>query len=402
MCTSRLTVKEQKIFQPLKKCMHRRHIPPHQRICANGLDHPVYIHQAQIGTLSRQCFQLPIYIKKNAESPTIQWPSSFQVSTKDTLQYWPFSCEYSIWNAAVSALQFWMADLKPHILSNAIDWVYEAFFYSDYTQQIWNVPEDTLFSHFVTTLNDAFKTELAQKDKGYESSMSESFNIPTPLRRPLWINHVSTMEDLSFNPVNFGQTPTAPEQHEEPSPCRNRCCSISCHQLVFTISDDESPVRPSARDNPCSSAKARSPVHRRAELSSSVHQNLCHPVTPTPTTDQFLTDAWDDDTAFSKENIPTAPLDDEVLSEDPIPDRHLCIHKSHITSIPALVHTDALPTGWTYYIQHHKVRQCLTMNWWTSVISHQIFQTSWLWWVMKTFLILQMFQMQYDLHKHSL
>ena len=25
--------------------------------------------------------------------------------------YWPFAQEYSIWNAAVTALQFWMADL---------------------------------------------------------------------------------------------------------------------------------------------------------------------------------------------------------------------------------------------------------------------------------------------------
>ena len=54
----------------------------------------------------------------------------------DASQYWPFAHKYSIWNATVSALQFWMADLKPHILSNAIDGVSTAFFYSDYTQQI--------------------------------------------------------------------------------------------------------------------------------------------------------------------------------------------------------------------------------------------------------------------------
>ena len=48
-------------------------------------------------------------------------------------------------------------------------------------------------------------------------------------------------------------------------------------------------------------------------------------------TEQFFTDvdsvAWDDDTASSKENFPTAPLDDEVWSKDPIPDRQLCIHE---------------------------------------------------------------------------
>ena len=32
----------------------------------------------------------------------------------------PFTREYSIWNATVAALQFWMADLNPQTLSNAI------------------------------------------------------------------------------------------------------------------------------------------------------------------------------------------------------------------------------------------------------------------------------------------
>ena len=150
--------------------------------------------------------------QKNSKSPTIQQSSSFQVSTMDALQYWPFVHEYSIWNATVSALQFWIADLEPHILSNAIHQVYTAFFYSDYTQQIQNVPEDTVFGHYVTTLNDAFETELEQEDKGYDSG-SESFNIPTPLSRAPHIYHVSTREDLSFNAANFGQSPTTPEQH---------------------------------------------------------------------------------------------------------------------------------------------------------------------------------------------
>ena len=73
------------------------------------------------------------------------------------------------------------ANFEPHILSNAIDQVYAAFFYSDYTQQIWHLPEETLFGHFVTNLNDAFVTELGQEDERYESG-SESFNVP-PLSR---------------------------------------------------------------------------------------------------------------------------------------------------------------------------------------------------------------------------
>ena len=45
----------------------------------------------------------------------------------DTTDYWPFAREYSIWNAAVASLQFWMADLNPPKLSNAIERVYTAF-----------------------------------------------------------------------------------------------------------------------------------------------------------------------------------------------------------------------------------------------------------------------------------
>ena len=78
----------------------------------------------------------------------------------DAPQYWPFAHEYSIWNAAIAALQFWMADLGPHVLSPAINLVNTAFFYADHTHQLQNLPEEVLFGHFVTTLNDAFEEEL--------------------------------------------------------------------------------------------------------------------------------------------------------------------------------------------------------------------------------------------------
>ena len=130
----------------------------------------------------------------------------------DTTHYWPFAREYSVWNAAVTALQFWMADLKPHILSNAIESTQLSFAMT--VQQLRNISEEVLFSHFVTTLNDTFKRKLAQEDKGYESG-SESLSIPTPHRRALQIYHISTNENLSFNPT----TPlTTDEQHSEYSP----------------------------------------------------------------------------------------------------------------------------------------------------------------------------------------
>ena len=44
-----------------------------------------------------------------------------KVYVMDATHYWPFAREYLIWNATVTALQFWTAALKPHILSNAIE-----------------------------------------------------------------------------------------------------------------------------------------------------------------------------------------------------------------------------------------------------------------------------------------
>ena len=75
----------------------------------------------------------------------------------DATHYWPFAREYSIWNAAAAAFQFWMAELNPQTLSNASAWVYAAFFCSNPAQQLRSISEEVLFGHFVTTLNDAFE-----------------------------------------------------------------------------------------------------------------------------------------------------------------------------------------------------------------------------------------------------
>ena len=73
----------------------------------------------------------------------------------DATDYWSFAWEYSIWNAAVAALQFWMDDLDPPMLSNTTERVYTAFFCSDSAQHLWYIAEEILFGHFMTTLNDA-------------------------------------------------------------------------------------------------------------------------------------------------------------------------------------------------------------------------------------------------------
>ena len=214
-------------------------------------------------------------------------------------KYWPLACEYSIWNATVTALQFWMVDLELHALSNAIDQVYTAFFYSDFTQQMQNLSEGTLFSHFLTTLNNAFETELAQEDGGYESG-SESLNIPTPLSRAPRVYHVSTVEDLSFNPANFGQSPTLPEHHEEHSPwgyryrqlqhAANECSSVPMMRVQW---DTNTPalmlvVQPAGVQI----------FHHQSIITSTIMEH------PHKTQSSSFTDvdvvAWDDDTPSSK------------------------------------------------------------------------------------------------------
>ena len=102
-------------------------------------------------------------------------------------------------NTPFAALQFWMADLDPQILSNAIEQVYTDFC-SNSAQHLRNISEEILFGHFMTTLNTAFKWELTLGDKGYKSR-SESLSIPTPLCRALHLYHVSTCENLSFRPA---------------------------------------------------------------------------------------------------------------------------------------------------------------------------------------------------------
>ena len=65
--------------------------------------------------------------------------------------YWPFAREYAIWNIAVTTLQYWTADLKPHALSSTIECVYNFFLHlfstttSEPTQRypIWSLHDHT-------------------------------------------------------------------------------------------------------------------------------------------------------------------------------------------------------------------------------------------------------------------
>ena len=122
--------------------------------------------------------------------------------------YWPMAREYSVWNATEAALQFWTADLEAHVLSSAIEHVYNAFFYSTSTHLLHQQSDEVLFSHFMTTLNAAFESKLALEDEGYENG-SENFNMPTPLRRTSRTHHISSDENISFDPATPCSTGTS-------------------------------------------------------------------------------------------------------------------------------------------------------------------------------------------------
>ena len=76
----------------------------------------------------------------------------------DPIDYWPMAREYSVWNAAVVALQFWTAELEVQILSSAIEQVYNAFFYSTSMHLLCHQSDEILFGHFVTTLNATYES----------------------------------------------------------------------------------------------------------------------------------------------------------------------------------------------------------------------------------------------------
>ena len=54
----------------------------------------------------------------------------------DAPEYWSFAHKFSIWNTSVAALQFWMNDLDPQMLSTTVERGYTAFFHYYTAQQL--------------------------------------------------------------------------------------------------------------------------------------------------------------------------------------------------------------------------------------------------------------------------
>ena len=216
----------------------------------------------------------------------------------NTTDYWPMAREYSIWNAAVAALQFWTADLEVHVLSSTIEQVYNAFFYSTSTQLLCQQSDEILFSHFMSTLNATFESKLALEDKGYESS-SENFNIPTPLRRTSKINHISSVENASFDPVTPHSTGTSQSHHRSV----HRCLTYS-----FSEDDDDTPTN-----------ETPSPDSTPVQYHIDAFQQ--------PSSKYTLNAYVNLQEEEEDEDFETVSLDDEHWDMEEIPDRHLCIHE---------------------------------------------------------------------------
>ena len=125
--------------------------------------------------------------------------------------YWPFVREYFVCNTTVATLQLWPTDLEPHVLSSAIEQVYNAFFYTTFMHLLCHQSEKVLFHCFLTMLNASFESKLTLEDKGHESG-SENFNIPTPLKQTPRTHQVMFL--MRISPLTLlHHTPQLPASH---------------------------------------------------------------------------------------------------------------------------------------------------------------------------------------------
>ena len=100
-------------------------------------------------------------------------------------------------------------DSRPHIVSNVIDQVDAAFFYGDYTQQMQSLPEETLFGHFVITLNNVLKMSLHRRMKVMRVGVKASTSSPLSAE-----HGESTMSQPWRNYPLILQTLVNPQPHQ--------------------------------------------------------------------------------------------------------------------------------------------------------------------------------------------
>ena len=103
----------------LCRTIHIWYMPSHQRTCSLT---PVLDHQDPFQPFYNDTFRYYyIWLYKLLTQHHLTQHLDYVMNAT---HYWLFASKYSIWNAAVAALQFWTADLEPHILSNTIEWVH--------------------------------------------------------------------------------------------------------------------------------------------------------------------------------------------------------------------------------------------------------------------------------------
>ena len=211
--------------------------------------------------------------------------------------YWPMARDYSIWNAAVAALLFWTADLEAHVLSSTTEEVYNAFFYMTSTHLLCQQSED-FFSYFMTTFNAAFESKLALEDEGYESG-SENFNIPTPPRHTPRIHHVSSDDNISFDPTCPCSMGTSQLCHKP----------VWCHVTFSTLDDED--ISTVDIPLPSSTVPPQNPMDFPQQPHSKCTLTICEGL----------------DNGEEEEDFQTVSLEDDHWITKDISDRHLCIHK---------------------------------------------------------------------------
>ena len=216
--------------------------------------------------------------------------------------FWPMAREYFIWNAAVAVLQLWTVVPKDHVLSSAIEQVFNAYFYPTSTHLLCHQSEEYLFIHFVTMFNAAFESKFALEDKCYDSG-SENFNILTPLQCTPRIHHVSSDDKISFDLVFPCSMSTRQSDHKP----------VQC-QLSFNTPDDEDS---SADDIP-------------PTCSTTSPQNLLG-FTQLTCYKPIYTTCDDLEENEEEEDLQRVPLEDDHWTTEEISDKHLCIHKHSVS-----------------------------------------------------------------------
>ena len=152
----------------------------------------------------------------------------------------------------------------------------------------------------MTTLNAVFESKLTLEDEGHESG-SENFNIPTPFRRTSKIHHVSSDENISFDPTTPHSTGMSQSYHKP----------VQC-QLTFSSSDDEDT---STVNNPSPSSIV--PLQKPVDFLQQPHTKCALTI-------------CDDLDNEEEEDFQTVSLEDDHWTMEEIPDRQLCIHEHSV------------------------------------------------------------------------